>query len=439
MSLQTPETIRSLQKKLYVKAKSEPGFRFYSLLDKICRTDVLEFAWRKARSNGGAAGVDGVTFAEVESQGLKEWLLELQGDLRTGRYQPEAVRRVNIPKPGGGERTLGIPTVRDRVAQTAADLILLPVFEADFAEEMHGYRPRRNANGALAAVHAALQAGRMQVVDADLSKYFDTIPHTELLELVAGRISDGAVLRLIRQWLKAPVEERDERGTRRRSGGRDHDQGTPQGGVISPLLSNVYMNAYLRAWKARASEEGLDAKVVNYADDFVLLCRSRADEALAIARTTAREFRLMLNEQKTQLRDARSEGFDFLGYTFGPNVHRPTGRRFLGASPSRKAVKRLREKVRATLHRGNVKPWEEIVVSLNRVLRGWSAYFSYGHVTRAYWWVDAFVLRRARGFLSRRHKLKGIGTRRFPPEKIFGPGGLVCLAQKRRASSSSNA
>lgn len=432
MRLETPEKIRTLQKKLYVKAKSEPSFRFYSLLDKICRNDVLAFAWCQSKANDGAAGVDGHSFAAIERSRLERWMLELQDDLRSGRYAPDAVRRVLIPKPGGGERALGIPTVRDRVAQTAAALVLLPIFEADFTDEMYGYRPRRDAHGALAVVHAALKEGRMQVVDADLSKYFDTIPHGALLRLAALRVSDGAVLRLIRQWLKAPIEERDERGRRRRSGGRDHDLGTPQGGVISPLLSNVYMNAFLRAWKTRAIEAGIDAKVVNYADDFVLLCRSRSDEALAITRTTAVEYELTLNETKTKLRDARRETFDFLGYTFGPAVHRPTGRRYLCASPSRAAVTRLRAKVRTVMHRSNVNAWEEITASLNRILRGWAEYFSFGHIARSYWWVDAFVLRRARGFLTRRHKLHGMGTRHFPPEKVFGPGGIVCLGWQRR-------
>ena len=436
MSLQTPDKIRSLQKKLYVKAKSEPSYRFYSLLDKVCRNDVLEFAWRRAKFNGGAGGVDGRSFAAIERSGLERWLTELREDLRSGRYKPVAVRRVFIPKPGGGERALGIPTVRDRVAQTAAALVLLPIFEADFSADMYGYRPRRDAHGALATVHAALHTGHTQVVDADLSGYFDTIPHDALLKLVSMRISDGAILRLICQWLKAPMEERDEYGQRRRTGGRDHDRGTPQGGVISPLLSNIYMNAFLRAWRLRASEAGIDAKVVNYADDFVLLCRNRADEALAIARSTAAAHELTLNEAKTKLRDAHAETFDFLGYTFGPAVHRPTGRRYLCASPSRAAVKRLRSKIRTILHRSNVDPWDEITTRLNRVLRGWAAYFSYGHVTRPYWWVDAFVLRRARGFLTRRHKLRGMGTRRFPPELVFGPGGVVGLAKMRRAEPS---
>jgi len=234
VSLATPEAIRSLQRKLYVKAKEEPGYRFYSLYDKIHRPDILAHAYRWAKANGGAPGVDGETFEKIESRGLEGWLKGLEEELRTRRYRPAAVRRVYIPKPGGGERPLGIPTVRDLVAQTAAQIVLAPIFEAEFPPEMYGYRPRRSAQGAVAAVHQALRAGYTDVVDADLSKYFDTIPHADLLKSVARRVSDGAVLHLIRMWLKAPIEEEDCGGGVRRTGGRGHSMGTPQGGVLTP-------------------------------------------------------------------------------------------------------------------------------------------------------------------------------------------------------------
>jgi RNA-directed DNA polymerase len=234
MSLTTPEKIETLQRKLYAKAKAEPGFRFYLLYDKIHRADILAHAYESAKANEGAPGVDGVTFATIEAAGVEGWLMALGEELRDKSYRPQPVRRVMIPKPGGGERPLGIPTIRDRVVQTAAKLVLEPVFEADFDPETYGYRPGRSAIDAVRRVHGHLKDGYTDVVDADLSKYFDTIPHDELLQCVARRISDKHVLALIKMWLKTPVEESTGTGGTRLTGGKGSKHGTPQGGVISP-------------------------------------------------------------------------------------------------------------------------------------------------------------------------------------------------------------
>ncbi len=276
MSLTTPSKIRELQIKLYRKAKNEPEFRFYQLYDKVYREDILNHAYELARANHGAPGVDGESFEDIESRGLEEWKDGLREELRNKTYQPQPVRRVMIPKPGGGERPLGIPTIRDRVAQTAAKLILEPIWEAELEPNAYGYRPRKSAQGAIRKVDELLHEGYTDVVDADLSKYFDTIPHSELLQCVARRIVDRYMLHLIKMWLKVPVEERDGNGKRRLTGGKDNDRGTPQGGVISPVLANLYMNRMLKGWRQSRRGEQFRAQMVNYADDFVILSRGES-------------------------------------------------------------------------------------------------------------------------------------------------------------------
>lgn len=427
MSLETPESIRRLQHKLYRKAKGEPGYRFYLLYDKIYREDILLYAYQWARANQGAPGVDGQTFEEIESQGFEEWILGLQQELRTKTYQPQPVRRVMIPKPGGGERPLGIPTVRDRVVQTAAKLVLEPIFEADLEPQAYGYRPRRSAQEAIEQVHKLLCEGYTEVVDADLSKYFDAIPHRELLQCVARRVVDRDVLRLVKRWLKVPVEERDEQGRRRRSGGQGNSRGTPQGGVISPLLANLYMNRFLKYWRRTKRGKVFQAQVINYADDFVILSRKGAKEALDWTRQVMRRLGLTLNEAKTSLKQARAERFDFLGYTFGPHRYRKDGHEYLGASPSKKSVSRLKWKVRELLEPSNIGAWEEVRDQLNRRLKGWSAYFNYGTRLMAYRAVDNYVYERVRYFLRRRHKVQSRGTHVFSREKVFGELGVVQL------------
>ena len=437
MSLTTPDKIRTFQRKLYCKAKAEPAFRFYVLYDKICREDILHHAYRLARANAGAPGVDEVTFAQIEERGLEAWLAGLREELVSTTYRPDPVRRVMIPKPNGeGERALGIPTIRDRVIQTAAKLVLEPIFEADFEDNAYGYRPARGTVDAVKDVHRHLCRGYTDVVDADLSRYFDSIPHDDLLKSVARRVADGAVLRLIKLWLKAPIEERDGDGRRRIVGGKRNKRGTPQGGVASPLLANIYMNRFLKHWRLTGRGEAFRAHVVSYADDFVILSRGCAAEALAWTKAVMTRLGLTLNEAKTSLRDARQERFTFLGYSFGPHWYKANGQWYLGTSPSKKSVQRLKTTVGNLLVPGNNAPWQEVRDTLNRSLRGWSNYFCYGTRRSAFRSVDRYTYERVRDFLARRHKVAGRGTRRFSYDTVYGELGLLRLERLPLAAAS---
>ena len=436
MSLEIPDKVRELQIKLYRKAKREPEYRFYLLYDKVYRADVLLRAWRLAKANDGAPGVDGQSFEDIESEGVMEWLDGLGKDLRAKTYRPQPVRRVMIEKPGGGERPLGIPSIRDRVAQTAAKLILEPILEADMEPNAYGYRPQRSAGDAIREVDKLLYEGYTDIVDADLSKYFDTIPHSELMRCVARRVVDKHMLHLVKMWLTVPVEETDETGKKRLTGGKDKDCGTPQGGVISPLLANLYMNRMLKGWRRTGRGEQWRARMVNYADDFVILSRGKAAEALEWTRGVMGRLGLSLNEKKTSIRNAREERFDFLGYAFGPHYSRRTGRKHMGCSPSQKSRNQIRDKVSEHLSPANTAPWEEVRDRLNQKLRGWKEYFGLGNPWNAYRVLDEHVEERVRHFLRRRHKVSSQGTSQFSREKIFGELGVFRLQGRSDAAPS---
>jgi RNA-directed DNA polymerase len=394
----------------------------------------LAHAYALSKQKGGAPGVDGVTFADIEAAGVEPWLAAVEEALRTETYRPQPVRRVLIPKPGGiGERPLGIPTIRDRVVQTAALLILQPIFEADLEPTAYGYRPGRTALGAVQAVHRALCAGHTEVIDADLSRYFDSIPHADLMKSLARRLSDRRMLRLLKRWLKAPVAERGNDGGWRFTGGKRSTRGTPQGGVVSPLLANLYMNRFLKVFHRQGLDRRYGARLVNYADDLVVCCRHGAAEVLAQSRRWFTQMGLTLNEPKTRVVQGRTESFTFLGYTFGPMHYRKDGHWYLGAAPAKKAVQRVKGRIRGILRPGNQAPWAEVRTELNRVLRGWANYFAYGTRWMAYRAVDHYVAERVRHFLRRRHKVPSRGTRRFPLARVFGEWGVFSLRGVRLA------
>lgn len=435
MSLSTPEKIRDLRSKLYEAAKRDPKRRFHALYDKVYRKDILEHAYASCRANGGAPGVDGVTFEQIEEESRERYLGELAKELQEHRYQASAVRRVNIPKAGqpGKTRPLGIPTVKDRTVQAAVRLVLDPIFEADLLPEQHAYREGHSAQQAVQEVHGYLRAGYTDVVDADLSGYFDSIPHGDLMKSVARRICDRHVLRLVKMWLVAPVEETDKRGRKKRTTvNRDQHRGTPQGGVISPLLANLYMRRFLLAWKQRGLEQQLHTRIVNYADDFVVVCRRTAHEALEHVKGIMSRLRLTVNETKTRVCNAQTDSFDFLGYTFERMFSTTNGRPYLGARPSDKRLVRMREELRNITASNAPIPDEEMVRRLNRFLVGWSNYFSYGTLKKAYRVASMASRERLRRWLGRKHKKRWQGSGVYPVAYLHKTLGLLDLSRKFR-------
>jgi RNA-directed DNA polymerase len=438
MSLAPPVKVGKLQDALHSKAKDAPGYRFYALYDKLYREDILHYAYARCKANGGAAGVDGQTFADIESYGVRRWLDELTNQLRKETYQPQPVRRMLIPKGDGKQRPLGIPCIRDRVVQMAAVLVLGPIFEADLQPEQHAYRPGRSALDAVGQVEALLRAGYTDVVDADLSGYFDSIPHFELMKSVSRRISDSRMLRLLKMWLETPVEEIDDRGRHHRTTrNKDEGKGTPQGSPISPLLANIYMRRFVLGWKTAGHARALGARIVNYADDFVICCRSTAAAAMERMRAMMAALKLTVNETKTRSCRVPDETFDFLGYSFGRCHDRRTGESYLGARPSKKKVHRLCRAISDLTGRTTLELSEaEQVDRLNSTLCGWWNYFRHGTVGRAYQVVNFHVENRLRQWLCVKHKEPGPGYSRYPSHYLYQTLGLVKLRKLPRAPSS---
>lgn len=437
MNLAPPSKVGKLQKTLHDKAVEFPGYRFYALYDKIYRMDVLRHAYECCRENDGKPGVDHQTFEKIEEYGEERWLEELAEELRTKKYCPQPVRRVWIPKGNTGKkRPLGIPTIRDRVVQKAVVLVLEPIFEADMPSEQYAYREGRSALQAVSAVQGWMKAGYREVVDADLSGYFDTIPHVELMQSVTRRISDRNLLRLIKAWLEAAVEERNADGGRSRTTrNKDEGRGTPQGGVLSPLLANVYMRRFVLGWKTLRYGERLRAHIVNYADDFVICAiHGQAEKAMEVMRVMMRKLKLTVNETKTRLCIGKTERFTFLSYEFGLWYSRRTGKGYLNPRPSGKSVQSLCRKIsELTKRRKTWRETGEVVEDINRKLIGWSSYFCLGTVVHAYEIVMKHTRRRLRRWLSKKHKVRRGEYKRFPNEYLHMDLGLTDLLERRKA------
>jgi group II intron reverse transcriptase/maturase len=412
------DKVRQLQIRLWMCAKRSKTRRFHALYDRIYRSDVLWRAWMRVRSNKGAAGVDEATLRSIEEQGVKRFLEGIQADLKAGRYRPQPVKRQYIPKGEGKQRPLGIPTVRDRVVQAAAKIVIEPIFEADFQPVSYGFRPKRSATQALEAIRVAGNQGHNFVIDADIQGYFDNIQRETLMELVKERISDRRVLKLIRQWLEAGVMED---GTV-----RETLAGTPQGGVISPLLANIYLNKLDRIWAAKCSQLGI---LVRYADDFVAMCgtESRAREALRRIGLVMDRLGLKLHPTKTRMVDLRRgrEGFVFLGCTIRKkrSILRAPGKHFMQRWPSPKAMKKIRGRVRElTDARQSGKDVKQIIAELNPVLRGWGNYFRTGNADREFNKIDGFVYRRLQRWQERRGGQRATCRKSWTSKQLFGMG-----------------
>ena len=418
MSLATSDSVQELQRTLAGKSKSSPGCRFYSLYDKVYRTDVLREAWRRVKANGGSSGSDGVTLGDVAKLGVEAFLSRLQEELKTGRYKPTPLRRVYIPKANGKKRPLSIPTVKDRVIQQAVRMVIEPLFEVHFSPSSYGFRPKRGAHDAVREVVKLLNWGLVHVVETDIEDCFGSIPHHRLMERLAARIADGRVLGLIRAWLRCGVMED--------GAVRSQTAGTPQGGVISPLLANVYLDALDQRWSRQAMtrREGANAHLVRYADDLVVLTDKSTEPPSRLLMETLRRLELRAHPAKTRVLDTREDDFDFLGFNFRKAVNPKSGKSFPLVLPSRKAQAALREKLRGVTAPYVQKQIGEVVREMDPILRGWVNYFRVAHSARVFTKVRGYANCRLRRYLRRRQKRHGYGWKNVPNEFFYGPLGL---------------
>ena len=406
------DKVQELQRKLYLKAKSQPDFRFYALYDKVYRKDVLVKAWQKVRANHGSPGIDGVTIKEIEEKGVGGFLKGIQEELGRKKYRPSPARRVYIPKPDGRQRPLSIPTIKDRVVQMALKLVIEPIFEADFEDNSYGYRPRKSAQQAALEVRKFLSWGLTKVIDADLEDCFGSIPHRHLVDIIARRIVDGKLLWLIKLFLKAGVMEQGQV--------KVDEKGTPQGGVISPLLANIYLDQIDKGWKPLNKF----AHLIRYADDVLILTRYGTEKVFGRLQRLTASLKLRLNQKKTRIVDAEKESFDFLGYSFKRAPNRGKTKMATYFWPSQKAERSVKEKIRKITNPARPIKIEWIIKELNPVLRGWVNYFKIANSSKKFGKIRLYAAKKVRKFMRRRRGKSGYGYKEYPDDYLYNRLGL---------------
>lgn len=422
------QKVRDFQRGLYLKAKRKEEAQFYSLYDKVCEWEILCSAWKRVRANKGSAGVDDKTIKDIEAEGVDQFLQQIQRELTEKNYRAENIKRVYIPKPNGDKRPLGIPIIKDRVIQMAVKIVIEPIFEAGFQECSYGFRPKRTAHQALREIKQLLRRGYIQIIDADLKSYFDTIPHKRLMELIAKRIKDKNILKLIKQWLKAGIINE---GAIERNG----VTGTPQGGVISPLLANIYLNELDRIWKKKY-EKQFSAHLIRYADDFVIMSGRNPQEAYEAVQAIIAELELTLNKEKTKLLNMGVDKLTFLGYSFKKIYGRKRGAKHFVSFPSAKAMKAIMEKVREATSRKISEKAETIISRLNPIIRGWANYYIEGNSAKWFSNLRNYVENKIRRFIQRHRQKDCFGYSKYPRKYLYGEMGLYYLTTKRLCLSS---
>jgi group II intron reverse transcriptase/maturase len=411
--------IREFQRKLYEKAKSDKKYRFYSLYDKTYRTDILEEAYRKAKSNGGTSGVDWETFEDVETKGRAEYLAELQKELKTEEYRPKPVLRVYIPKENGKKRPLGIPTVKDRIVQTAFLMVLEPIFEADFSESSYGFRPKKSAHEAVREIYKYLNWGCEEIYDVDLEKYFETVEHAKLLKLVAQRVSDGRILHVIKQWLSCGYGEDGQH--------RQSKRGTPQGGVISPLLANIYLNPVDQAFERNGigNISNGSIHIIRYADDMIVLAQNNLERGINLLEHYIERLGLSINKEKTRKLNLKEDKkIEFLGFEFFRTVNLGTNRKQILVRPSPKSQKKCREKIRKLINHKIPLKVQDQINNLNKYLVGWTNYFRLGNCSKEMNRTNLYVNKRVRRLIQRHKGRSGYGWNNIDSSYLYGKLGL---------------